>query len=109
MVDAQWPGPDLFRISHLNGRAVVKINHRHPLWRDVFDPIKKVADDGGAGTTEQELVSLIRKASVAIEVLVLAYAKAENLHNNPDDEFEQLRTYWGTFTKAYLGEVIKKD
>jgi len=109
LVDAEWPGSDLFHISHLNGKAVVKINHRHPLWRDVFDPIKKVADDGGVGTTEQELVALIRKASIAIEVLVLAYAKAENLHNNPDEQFEQLRTYWGTFAKAYLGEVIPKD
>lgn len=109
LVDAQWPGSDLFRIRHLNGRAIVEINHRHPLWRDVFDPLKKAADDGGAGATEQELVALIRKASVAVEVLVLAYAKAENLHLNPDDEFEQLRTYWGTFAKAYLGEVIKKD
>ncbi|SIJ89723.1 Uncharacterised protein [Mycobacteroides abscessus subsp. bolletii] len=109
LVDAQWPGSDLFRIRHLNGRAIVEINHRHPLWRDVFDPLKKAADDGGAGATEQELVALIRKASVTVEVLVLAYAKAENLHLNPDDEFEQLRTYWGTFAKAYLGEVIKKD
>jgi len=109
LVDAQWPGSDLFRIRHLNGRAIVEINHRHPVWRDVFDPLKKVADDGGAGATEQELVALIRKASVAVEVLVLAYAKAENLHLNPDEEFEQLRTYWGTFTKAYLGEVIKED
>ncbi|WP_081290251.1 ATP-binding protein [Mycobacterium asiaticum] len=109
LVDAQWPGSDLFRIRHLNGRAIVEINHRHPVWRDVFDPLKKVADDGGAGSTEQELVALIRKASAAIEVLVLAYAKAENLHVDPDTQFEQLRTYWGTFAKAYLGEVIKKD
>lgn len=109
LVDAQWPGSDLFRIRHLNGRAIVEINHRHPVWRDAFDPLKKAADDGGAGATEQELVALIRQASVAIEVLVLAYAKAENLHLDPDKQFEQLRTYWGTFTKAYMGEVIKKD
>lgn len=109
LVDAQWPGPDMLSINHLNGRAVVKINHRHPLWRDVFDPLKKAADNGGAGASEQELVALIRNASVAIEVLVLAYAKAENLHPNPEEEYEQLRTNWGTFTKAYLGEVITKE
>jgi len=109
LVDAAWPGPTMFEISHLNGKAIVRINHRHPLWRDVFDPIKNVATNGSGGSSEQDLVDLIRKASAAIEVLILAYAKSENLHGNPDEEFEQLRGYWGTFTKAYLGEVIKED
>lgn len=96
-------------ISHLNGKAIVKLNHRHPLWRDVFDPIKEAAEKGADGSNEQELLDLIRKASAAIDVLILAYAKAENLHINPDEQFEQLRNCWGTFTKAYLGELIRKD
>ena len=109
LVDASWPGATMFEISHLNGKAIVKLNHRHPLWRDVFDPIKEVAEKGADGSNEQELLELIRKASAAVDVLILAYAKAENLHTNPDEQFEQLRHYWGTFTKAYLGELIKKD
>jgi len=109
LVDASWPGAEMFEISHLNGKAIVKLNHRHPLWRDVFDPIKEVAEKGAEGANEQDLLDLIRKASAAIDVLFLAYAKAENLHTNPDEEFAQLRGYWGTFTKAYLGELIKRD
>jgi len=109
LVDASWPGAEMFEISHLNGKAIVKLNHRHPLWRDVFDPIKEVAEKGAEGANEQDLLDLIRKASAAIDVLFLAYAKAENLHTNPDEEFSQLRNYWGTFTKAYLGELIKRD
>lgn len=109
LIDASWPGSTMFEISHLNGKAIVKLNHRHPLWRDVFDPIKEVAEKGADGANEQELVDLIRKASAAVDVLILAYAKAENLHVSPDEQFEQLRNYWGTFTKAYLGELIKKD
>jgi len=108
LVDAQWPGSEMFEINHLNGKAVVKINHRHPLWRDVFDPVKKVADNGADGAEIDELVSLLRKADSAILLLVMAYAKAENLHKNPS-QFDDLRTYWGKFTHSYLKEAIPED
>lgn len=108
MMDAQWPGSEMFEINHLNGKAVVKLNHRHPLWREVFDPIKKVTDNGVNGTDPEELVALLRKAEAAIELLVMAYAKAENLHKDPS-QFDDLRTYWGKFAQSYLKEALPQD
>ncbi|MFI7484067.1 ATP-binding protein [Kocuria sp. M1R5S2] len=108
MMDAQWPGSEMFEINHLNGKAVVKLNHRHPLWRDVFDPIKKVTDNGANGTDPEELVALLRKAEAAIELLIMAYAKGENLHKDPS-QFDDLRTYWGKFTQSYLKEALPED
>lgn len=108
LVDASWPGSELFEIVHLNGKAIVKINHRHPFWRDVYGPIKAVADNGNGNLSEDELVSLLRKAEGGIDALVLAYAKAENLHKDPTI-FNQLRTYWGTFTASYLAEIGKGE
>lgn len=108
MVDTGWPGAEMFVIEHLNGKAIVKINQRHPLWRDVFVPIKKVAQNGTNGVEEDELLELIRKADTAMDLLVLGYAKAENL--NPDPSvFDTLRADWGKFTKAYLNEALKKE
>ncbi|MBS3693078.1 ATP-binding protein [Rhodococcus qingshengii] len=108
MVDAAWPGSEMFDIEHLNGKAIVKINQRHPLWRDVFLPIRRVALEGMNGTSEEELIALIRRADKAMDLLVLAYAKAENLNPNPSI-FDELRSDWGKFTKAYLTEAIKED
>lgn len=107
MVDASWPGSEMFEIEHLNGKAIVKINKRHPLWRDVFLPIKKVAQQGASGTSEEELIDLIRKADTAMDLLVLAYTKAENIHPDPS-KFDELRSDWGKFTRAYLAEAIKE-
>ncbi len=109
IIDGNWAGKELFEISHLNGKAILKLNHRHPFVRDVYDPLKKVAKDGIDGLDNEDLVELTRKAEVAIDVLFLAYAKAENMHRHPDEQYDELRTYWGQFTHAYLREALKRD
>lgn len=107
MVDARWPGSEMFEIIHLNGKAIVKINHRHPFWKNIYGPIKTAAS-GTSDTSQEELLELLRKAEAGIDALILAYAKAENLHADAT-VFDQLRSYWGTFTQSYVNEIIKED
>lgn len=107
IVDSSWPGKELFDITHLNGRAVVKVNHRHPFIKDIYDPIKEVANNRGEELETAEIVELARKIEAAIDVLFMAYAKAENLHSNPDEVYSDLRTQWGYFTAAYVRELLK--
>jgi hypothetical protein len=109
IIDGDWAGKELFEISHLNGKAILKLNHRHPFVRDVYDPLKKVAKEGVDGLDSEDLVALTRKAEIAIDVLFLAYAKAENMHRHPDEQYDELRSYWGQFTHAYLREALKGD
>lgn len=104
IVDLSWPGKELFEINHLNARAILKLNHRHPFIRDIYDPLKKVANDGGEGLTAEEIIELARRTETALDILFLAYAKAENMHQDPS-VFDDLRSYWGQFTQAYLKEV----
>lgn len=107
IVDAAWPGAELFEIVHLNGKAVVKINNRHPFWKHIYGPIKTAAT-GTMNSTVDELTDLLRKAEAGIDALVMAYAKAENMHQDVR-QFDQLRTYWGTFSQSYVNAVIKED
>ncbi|MFJ2805388.1 ATP-binding protein [Kitasatospora sp. NPDC087271] len=104
LVDGAWPGKEMFNIDHLNAKAIVRLNHRHPFIRDVYDRLKAVADGGANGTTTEELVKLIRKTETALDVLILAYAKAENMHVDPN-QFDDLRSYWGQYTQAFLREL----
>jgi hypothetical protein len=108
IVDLSWPGKELFEINHLNAKAILKLNHRHPFIRDVYDPLKKVANDGGQGLTSEEIIELARRTEVALDILFLAYAKAENMHHDPSI-FDDLRSYWGQFTQAYLKEVSEPE
>jgi hypothetical protein len=107
LVDSSWPGKELFEIMHLNGRAIVKINHRHPFIKEIYNPIKEVANSTGEGLDANDILDLARKIEAAIDVLFMAYAKAENLHSNPDEAYSDLRTQWGYFSAAYVREVLK--
>lgn len=104
LVDGAWPGKELFDIDHLNGKAIVRLNHRHIFIRDVYDKLKSAAKAGASGTDADELVSLIRKTDTALDLLILGYAKAENMNPNPS-QFEDLRSYWGQFTHAFMREL----
>ena len=104
MVDGSWPGRELFEISHLNGKAILKLNHRHPFMREIYAPIKEVADAGTDDMTATDIVELARKVETAIDVLFLGYAKAENMHKDPG-MFDDLRTWWGQHTAAYMKEL----
>lgn len=104
IVDVSWPGKELFEINHLNAKAILKLNHRHPFIRDIYDPLKKVANNGGEGLTPEEIIELARRTETALDILFLAYAKAENMHHDPTI-FDDLRSYWGQFTQAYLKEA----
>lgn len=109
ILDGSWPGKDLLAVDHLNAKAVVRINHRHPFVRWVYDPLRASAnkpfDDQEAG----DMHELIVRASNAFDVLFYAYAKAENLHRDPDELFENLRTYWGQSTATYIKELRRNE
>lgn len=109
IADASWPGKELFEISHLNGKAILKLNHRHPFLSQVYDPLKEIAKNGLDGRDENDILELARKAELAIDVLFLAYAKAENMHRHPDEQYDNLRSFWGQFTHAYLREALKSE
>lgn len=108
MVDGAWPGKELLEITHLNGKAVVRLNHRHPFIRDIYDPLRQTAGKLPGDQDGGEMFDLIRKVSKAMDVLFLAYAKAENLHHDPSI-FDDLRSYWGQHTQAYMKELAKDE
>jgi Histidine kinase-, DNA gyrase B-, and HSP90-like ATPase len=108
LVDGAWPGKELLEIDHFNGKAVVRINHRHLFIRDVYDPLHEMAGKLPDEQDNGDMFDLIRRASMALDVLFLAYAKAENLHRDPS-VFDDLRSYWGQHTQAYMKELAKDE
>ncbi|MFE0477477.1 ATP-binding protein [Streptomyces sp. NPDC058947] len=106
LLDSSWPGKEMMDIEHLNGKSVIKINQRHAFFRDVYAPLKKVADEGAEEITSEEVIDLARKAEIAIDLLLIAFARAEGMHPNTD-QFDHLRSYWGMFTEEYVKERFK--
>lgn len=106
-VDVSYPGKDLFDIEHLNGKAIVKINHRHPFVQEIYDPLKELTKIDPEDIEPQEAISLAVKAQLGLEVLFMAYASAENRHHEPEKAFGDLRNDWGRKTYEYIHEVLR--
>ncbi|WP_405839140.1 ATP-binding protein [Streptomyces platensis] len=109
LFDASWPGKEFIVVQHLNGKAVVKFNLRHTFFREVYVPLKKLADQGTDGLTPEDMLDLARRAEAAIDLLFMGYARAESMSQNADEDYSQLRTHWGMFTEAMLKEELKDE
>ncbi|MBB2745048.1 UNVERIFIED_ORG: hypothetical protein FHR35_004897 [Microbispora rosea subsp. rosea] len=99
ILDGNWPGKELMAIDHLNGKAVLRLNHRHPFIRNIYDVLKDVANRHFDEQEPADMHDLIRRTWMSPDMLFLAYAKAENLHRDPEI-FDDLRSYWGQHTQA---------
>lgn len=107
IVDLDWPGKELVDITHLNGKAVVKINRRHPFIREIYTPLKELAGKDPTQLVATDVVEFLRKVEVAFDVLFMAYAKAENMDADAELKYADLRSYWGQFTAAYIVEALR--
>jgi hypothetical protein len=105
LVDGSWPGKELMEITHLNGRAVVRLNHRHAFFREVYDPVKEMAAKSADLVELASAVRLVKRMDVALDVLLMAYAKAENMDPDPN-KYDDLRSDWGKFLQAYMREAL---
>jgi hypothetical protein len=105
IVDDAWKGKDLFEITHLNGKAIIKFNTSHPFFKDVYDPLRRLASTPENEVIPLNAVELARKVLVRLDMVFLAYAKAENMNRDPDAAYSSLREYWGQFLSAYLTEA----
>ena len=106
-VDSGYPGKDLFDIEHLNGKAIIKINHRHLFIREIYDPLKELTKVDPEDIEPQEAINLALKAQLGLEVLFMAYASAENRHHDPEKAFGDLRNDWSRKAYEYIREVLR--
>jgi hypothetical protein len=107
IIDMQWPGKEFIEIEHLGSNTIVKLNNRHPFFTKIYSPVLKASgmlSKLGAETgqvpnnlSEKELQRLARVIQVGLDLLIVAYAKAESMDENPEQRYGDLRTQWGMF------------
>ena len=104
IVDSQWSGKDFIEIEHLGANIIIKLNNKHPFFTRIYSPVSKAAgvlkeQDGDAPikVSEEELQKVARSVHVGLDLLIMAYAKAESMSENAEEDFGNLRTQWGMF------------
>ncbi|MES2096821.1 MAG: ATP-binding protein [Pseudomonadota bacterium] len=108
IVNGQWPGKEMVDIRHLSGKAVVSVNDRHPFMSELLAPLKAMAKVDPEELDATEVSTLLNRLSVGMDLLLMAYAKAENMHADPDDAYGELRAHWGLFTAGLIREAVKR-
>ncbi|MDR6766489.1 hypothetical protein J2W88_001754 [Acidovorax delafieldii] len=107
VIDSAWPGKEMIDIKHLHGKAIVKFNNRHPFFADLVVPLKAMASLDPGELNHDDVSELLKKLSGGIDLLMLSYAKAENMHPDPEDAYGELRSHWGLFSSGLIREFLK--
>jgi hypothetical protein len=75
--------------------------------RNVYQPIKDVASGKSGAMDASEMEQIARRAEAAIDLLLFSYAKAENMHRHPDEQYANLRSFWGVFLADAVQELAQ--
>ena len=102
-----WPGSEMFEIDHLGSNAIVKLNMRHPFYREVYRPLLDCVEKALADGVSDDDRELARLAQVGLDLLILSYARAEGMHENATEHYSDLRTNWGLHLKNMVQEWRK--
>jgi hypothetical protein len=100
-----WPGDQLFELVHAGKTTIIRLNTRHRFYREMYAPLRSLSQQDPDSVTGESAVAVARRAAEAITLLFIAYAKAESMHEDPDEQYNELRLWWGNFANYLLGKV----
>ncbi|MEQ1858867.1 MAG: ATP-binding protein [Chthoniobacteraceae bacterium] len=100
-----WPGTNFIDIKHLAKMVIIRLNTRHRFYREMWEPTKEIATRGAGGITVEEAVKASRRTIEALELLVIAFGKAQSMDENPDERYSDLTPYWGQFLDTLMGRI----
>src|SRR5262249_57788722 len=107
IVPQSWPGNELFEIDHLGSNAIVKINMRHPFYRDVYSKLLAEIESARADEATNGTNSIARLAQVGLDLLILSYARAEGMRTDATEYYSNLRTQWSLQLKNMVQDWKK--
>lgn len=100
-----FPGRQFIDVQHVNGQVIIRINMRHRFYREIWEPLKAIADSEPGTQYTAETIGTARRTVEALTLLLIAYGKAESMNEHPADQYGELRDYWGMFLDTLLGKV----
>lgn len=100
-----WPGDQLFELVHAGKTTIIRLNTRHRFYREMYAPLRSLSQQDPDSVTGESAVAVARRAAEAITLLFIAYAKAESMHEDADEQYNELRVWWGNFANYLLGKV----
>lgn len=90
-------GNEFMEIQHYGGTIVIVFNRSHPFYETFYSKITALSDD------QDGLLGNAHAVRTAIDLLLVAYAKAESMYGE-EAYYTELRTQWGMFLRRLVNE-----
>ncbi|TDV36687.1 ATP-binding protein [Actinophytocola oryzae] len=97
------PGTGLFDIIHTHEISIVRLNTRHRFYRQMYQPLRALSK--GESVSAKDGTAAARRAVEALTLLIVAYARAETMCDDPNESYGELRQWWGSFTDKFLAKI----
>jgi hypothetical protein len=112
--DTKWKGDTFIDIHPAGGKTVIEYNRSHDIFILIYDAIKELSTCSPESDSEA-VVKRAKNLKAAIDLLLMAYAQAENYFGDPDEEqrigdtLKFLRNNWGQFLRLYVKAYVKEN
>lgn len=100
-----FPGTLFMTTDHVGGKVIIRLNTRHKFYRELWEPIKEIANRDPSTITGEEAARTANRTIEALTLLLIAYGRAESMDRNPVDRYEDLLNHWGQFLSTTLGKI----
>ncbi len=104
MENVPWPGKEFIDVRLLGNQVVVRLNTRHRFYRELWEPLKEIADMDVSSVSGGDAIKAAKRAVEGLTLMVLAYGKAMSMSQCPSD-YEDLTSYWGQFIDTLMGKI----
>ncbi|MBB3182298.1 ATP-binding protein [Variovorax sp. Sphag1AA] len=100
-----FPGNIFLSTTHVADQVIIRLNTRHPFYREMWEPLKAISERDPGTVSGDEAVKAARRSVEAMSLLLIAYGKAESMHANPVEQYGDLTQFWGQFLGTMLNKV----
>ena len=100
-----FPGTQFIDLRHISNKVIIRLNTRHKFYREMWQPIKSIAESDAGTVTGDEAVNVARRTIEALTLLLIGYGKAESMDENPEAQYRNLTNYWGQFLDTLMSKV----
>ncbi|MDC6168395.1 ATP-binding protein [Paucibacter sp. XJ19-41] len=100
-----FPGNIFLSTTHVADQVIIRLNTRHPFYREMWEPLKAISQRDPGTVSGDEAVKAARRSVEAMTLLLIAYGKAESMNPNPVEQYGDLTQFWGQFLGTLLNKV----
>jgi hypothetical protein len=69
----------------------------------MYQPLRALSK--GESVSAKDGTAAARRAVEALTLLIVAYARAETMCDDPNESYGELRQWWGSFTDKFLAKI----